>query len=92
MTAESKIAIPQEVLFQEVGGEAVLLNLANGKYYGLDEVGTRMWQLLGQFGAIEPTVNALLTEYEVTEAQLRNDLQKLVEELASHQLIEIHAA
>ncbi len=91
-TLEPQITIPQDVLFQDVAGEAILLNLTTGKYYGLDEVGTRMWQLLAEHGAVEPAVRILLSEYDVAEGQLRRDLQDLIGKLASNQLIEIHAA
>ena len=43
-----RIEISEDVLFQEVGGETVLLDLASEQYFGLDAVGTRIWQLLGE--------------------------------------------
>jgi len=92
MEIEPKIKFPEDVLFHEVGGEAVILNLESGKYYGLDEVGTRMWALLSEYGAIEPVVNALLAEYEVEEEQLRSDLLKLINDLSSHGLLQFDPA
>ena len=89
LTTESRIQIQPDVLFREIGGEAVLLNLQTGKYFGLDETGTRMWQLLAERGAIEPVVTALADEYEVTEEQVRKDLLALVEKLAANQLVQI---
>lgn len=92
MEIEPKIKFPEDILFHEVGGEAVILNLESGKYYGLDEVGTRMWALLSEYGAIEPVVNALLAEYEVEEEQLRSDLLKLINDLSSHGLLQFDPA
>ncbi len=89
LTSESRIRIEKDVLFREIGGEAVILNLQTGKYFGLDEVGTRMWQLLAERGAVEPVVQALVAEYAVTEAQLRQDLLALIEKLAANQLVQI---
>jgi hypothetical protein len=89
-TLESRISVGENVLFRELAGEAVLLNLATGKYYGLDEVGTRMWSLLTQHGRVEPAYQALLDEYDVTEDQLRQDLLRLVDDLAAHQLLQVH--
>ena len=88
-TIESTIQIPQDVLFHDLSGEAVLLNLATGKYFGLDEVGSRMWELLSQHGSIQPAFLTLLEEFEVDEEQLRTDLITLVDELASHGLLTI---
>jgi len=89
-TLETKINIPKDVLFREIAGEAVILNLQTGKYFGLDQVGTRMWQLLAQYNRIEPALNDLTSEYDVTKDQLQHDLLALVDKLASQQLIEIN--
>ena len=67
-----------EVLFQELDGETVLLNLRDERYYGLDDVGTRVWQLLGEHGDIERIVSTMLGEYDVEEATLRQDVEKLI--------------
>lgn len=91
-TLESRISIPKEVLFREIAGEAVLLNLETGKYFGLDQVGTRMWQLLAQHNQIEPALDDLVREYDTTKDQLQRDLLDLVDKLVSHQLIEIDGA
>ncbi len=91
-TLESKIAVPEAVLFQELDGEAILLHQGTGKYYGLDKVGTRMWLALTRHGAIAPALRDLLAEYDVTETQLQHDLLAWVEELAAHGLMEVHEA
>ena len=88
-TLESRISVPEGVLFRDVEGEAVLLNTETGKYYGLDEVGTRMWTLLAEHGQVGPACRALLDEYEVAEEQLERDLFDLVDELAVHGLLEV---
>ncbi len=88
-TLETRISVNKDVLFNDVGGEAVLLNLETGQYYGLDEVGTRMWSLLAGCGQIEPAYRTLLDEYEVTAERLRRDLLGLVDELASHGLLQV---
>lgn len=88
-TLESKISIPKEVLFREIDGEAVILNLQTGKYFGLDQVGTRMWQLLAEHNQIEPALNVLADEYDVTRDQLQHDLLDLVDKLTAQQLMEI---
>jgi hypothetical protein len=91
-TLHSKIHVGQDVLFRDLDGEAVVLNLKTGKYYGLDEVGTRMWALLAQHGQVEPVYQALLAEYDVAGERLQLDLLGFVDELASHGLVQIAEA
>ena len=88
-TLKAKISIPKDVLFHELAGEAVLLNLATGKYYGLDEVGTRMWMLLSEHGRLEPVYQELLSEYDVEAQRLQDDLFRLIDSLAEQGLVEI---
>ena len=89
-TLSTRVSIPEEVLFRELDDEAVILELASGRYYGLDEVGTRMWQLLRQHGCLRPVHQALLEEYQVAEDQLRRDLLEFVDDLAARKLLELH--
>lgn len=88
----AKIAIPDSVLMQELDGEAVLLNLDTGKYFGLDEVGTRIWQLLQSSASIQVAFDQLQAEYEVDPGQLRTDLEGLIAELITEKLIEVETA
>ena len=88
-TTDSTIQIPQDVLFHELAGEAVLLNLETGKYFGLDETGTRMWLLLSEHGRIEPVIKALLEEFDVAEEKLRHDLLDLIDRLAANGLLKL---
>ncbi len=87
---ERRVQIPPDVMMREVGSEAVILNLETEVYYGLDEVGTRMWVLLTSEPNIQVAYDRLLDEYEVDGETLRVDLNRLVEELAAHGLITLN--
>ena len=84
-----KLKISPEVHSQEVGGETVLLDLQSESYFGLDEVGTRIWQLLQQNGDLQSIFETILDEYDVEEEQLRRDLEELVEKLLEAGLVSI---
>ena len=88
-TLASKVTIPEQVTYNEVGGEIVLLNLESGKYYGLDEIGARMFTLLHEQGQLETVYAVLLEEYKVNAERLKNDLIKLVDELARNDLVKV---
>ena len=86
-TLKASVSVPEDVVFQELEGEAVLLNLGTGKYYGLDAVGTRMWHTLTEYGRVEPGYQALLERYDVPQEQLRQDLLALLDTLAGYGLL-----
>jgi len=86
------VSIPGDVLIREVGGEAVLLNLNSETYFGLDEVGTRMWQALTSASSIQHAYEQLLAEYDVDPDTLRSDLITLITDLVGHGLLELHEA
>ena len=78
-----RLTIANDVIFRELDGETVLLNLDNESYFGLDEIGTRMWRLLTEGASIQQAYDRLLDEYEVEPEQLQSDLLDLI-----HQLID----
>ncbi|HEX4965329.1 MAG TPA: PqqD family protein [Thermoanaerobaculia bacterium] len=84
-----RVAMPETVLFRDLDGEAVLLATDSGKYFGLNEVGTRMWSLLRLHGDVEAVCRALLAEYDVPETRLREDLGRFVAMLADRGLVKI---
>jgi hypothetical protein len=88
-SSETRFSVPSDVLVQELQGESVLLNLKSGRYFGLDEIGTRMWQVLTTAGSVESAHKTLVNEYDVEPERLRRDLEQLVEKLAGHGLLDI---
>ena len=76
-----------QALVQEIGGESVLLDLRSEQYFGLNEVGTRIWSLLGQHGDADRVFEALIGEYDAAPEQIAKDLQDLVERLLQAGLI-----
>jgi hypothetical protein len=82
-----QITLSPQVTFQELDKEAILLDLNGEAYYGLDEVGMRLWQLLAENGDFDAAVAQLLTEYEVEEELLRRELRELLEDMAQSDLV-----
>lgn len=83
-----RLRIADEVIFRVLGDEAVILNLATSKYFGLNSVGTRLWQLIAEHGSVERVIEASLAEYEVEERQLRHDLADLIQRLMQRGLVQ----
>lgn len=76
-----------DALFRELRGGAVALNLQTGQYYSLNEVGTRMWELLQEEGSEDAAVSAIVEEYDVDPEQAAQDLNRLLQELQESGLI-----
>ncbi len=85
----SSVSIPDGILFRELQGEGVILNLNTGVYFGLDPVGTRIWQLLQDARPLQQVLDALLQEYDVPEARCREDLLTLLAQMRDKGLIEV---
>jgi hypothetical protein len=81
-------ASPPNVVFQLLDDESVLLHLQTERYYVLNDVATRMWQLLTESGSYTNTLAGLLAEFDSDEATLRRDLDDLIARLTELQLIE----
>ena len=88
-TLTSRVKVNDDVLFQELQGEAVLLNLKSGVYFGLDPVGTRIWQLFAEHQVLGDVAKAVVAEYDVTEDKCSEDLLKLVDDLAKQELVSV---
>ena len=84
-----KITISKDVLAQELDGETVLLDLASESFFGLDQVSTRVWQLLRDGAGRAEIIDRLLEEYEVDRDVLERDIEDLLERLAEAGLIEL---
>jgi hypothetical protein len=76
-----------DVLLQDLEGEAVLLNLRNGQYYGLDENSYHMYKTLTSSRSVQAAYEALLQEYEIEPGQLQSDLDKFLTHLLENGLL-----
>ena len=85
----SVVVAAKDQVSSDLGEEVVILNLKNGVYYGLDEVGARIWGLIQEPKAVEEIRDVLLDEYEVEVERCERDLLALLEELVADGLVEV---
>ena len=83
--------ISSEVLSQEVNGETVLLDLDGESYFGLNEVGSRIWQLLKSEHTVSEMLRILSDEYDVDQVQLENDIESLLADLGKAKLVSLRS-
>lgn len=82
------VASPRQVS-TEVDGESVILNLDQSVYYGLDEVGARVWELISEPRTLNEVRDQIVEIYEVDPARCESDLRTLLSDLADAGLIEV---
>lgn len=91
LSANTRIILSSEQLSCDLAGEAAIVNLKNGVYYGLDPVGARVWNLLRAPVTFAQLLDALLSVYAVERLTLESDIRKFVHQLAEEGLVEISA-
>ena len=78
---DSKVAPSADIMLRKVGDESIVLDLKTERYLGLDDVATRIWEVVTTAGSIQSAYDALLTEFDVDPERLREDLDEFVQEL-----------
>lgn len=82
LSLDSSVEISDDAIFREMDGESVILNLESGTYFGLDPIGTRMWQLLEQDGSLRAVFDRIRQEFDVEPGVLEADLLRMVRQFA----------
>ena len=88
---DSSLSVPEHVLTRRAVGETVLLNLDNEQYYGLADVGSRLWQLIETGTTLGQATAMLLDEYNVQREVLHADLATVIADLNVNGLVLIDA-
>jgi len=86
---EHAVRIADDVVFRELDGEAIILNLESGVYFGLDTVGTRIWQLCQERVYLGTVWEMMCAEFDAPPDAMRADLLALIDELTSKGLLAI---
>ena len=86
---QATVVAAGDVLASEFDEELIILNLRDGVYYGLEDVGVRIWQLLQRPISVVALRDALVTEFEVDPARCEQDVLTLLADLAGKGLVEI---
>lgn len=89
VSENSIIVITKEQISSELAGEAVILNLKSGVYYGLNPVGASIWSLIQKPTSVKEIRKAILEEYNVDFEQCDRDVKALLEQLQAEGMIEV---
>jgi len=86
---QSVVVATKDQVSCDLAGEAAILNIKSGVYYGLDPVGARIWNLMQEPRAVAEIQNAITSEYDVEPERCARDLVDLLEKLLAEGLIEV---
>jgi hypothetical protein len=92
LTNDSIVLVSKDQMAAEVAGETVILGLTSGRYYGLDPVGARIWQLLQSPLTVAEVCRAIVAEYDVEPDRCQADLLMLLQKLLDAGLVEVRTA
>jgi Coenzyme PQQ synthesis protein D (PqqD) len=92
MDASTRLVASRDQVSVELDGEAVILGLHDGIYYGLDPVGARVWELLAQPRTVAELRDAVVAEWEVDAPTAEADLLRLLADLAARGLVDVRPA
>ena len=89
MNLNQKITFADTVFAQEVDGEMVLLDMNSENYFGLDEIGTAIWQAIQEKETLQEVFELLLEQYDVEPDLLKKDLLAFVNKLVKHRIVRV---
>ena len=89
MNLNQKVTFADTVFAQEVDGEMVLLDMQSENYFGLDEVGTVIWQAMQEQRCLKDILLVLMEQYDVKEDILEKDLLTFTHALVENGLIKV---
>ncbi len=89
MLHDKRVVASMQQVAADMGGEAVILNMQSGVYFGLNNVGARVWELVQQPVSVQTVQQTILTEYDVDAERCDHDIQTLLAKLIDAGLIQV---
>jgi hypothetical protein len=91
LDARSVVVASKDQLASEIGGETVILGLSAGRYYGVDSVGGRIWQLVQEPASVAELQQRIVAEYEVEPERCEADLLRILQQMIDAGLVEVRS-
>ena len=86
---QSRLMRNPEILASEIDDEMVMMDEAQGLYFGLNPMARKVWELLGSPVTYESLLNSLLESYEVESQQCKTDVEPFLLDMIEHRLIQV---
>lgn len=89
VSEQSRVQVKDDFTVADLGGETVALDLNTGSYYGLNEVGTHVLDLIKQPTTVQHILDELERQYEVDPHQLKSDVLHFLQQMEDQQLLRV---
>jgi len=86
VSLSTKLRVADDVVFRSLDGEAVILSIETGLFFGLTPVATRIWELVDGERALDQILATLIAEYDAPASDLERDLKELASQLVARRL------
>lgn len=90
LSLSSVVERNHEIEVSDLDGEKVMMDLDKGTYFMLNEVGSAIWELIGQKISVAQVVESLRTEYDVEASECEEAVTEYLHNLHHGNLIVIH--
>ena len=89
ITIESQISQIKDIIASDIDDEKVMMSVEKGQYYGLDPVGSRVWELIEEPIKVSAVIDALLLKYDVEREVCERDVLAFLEDLYKDGILEV---
>lgn len=89
LATSSVVVATKDQVSSDLAGEAIVLSLRTAMYYGLDQVGARIWELVREPARVADIRDVIAREYDVELERCERDVLDLLRQLATEGLIEV---
>ncbi len=89
ITTDTVISQIEEIVDSDIDGETVMMSIENGEYYGLDDIGSRIWELIEHPVKVSDLIDTLLERFDVDRETCEIDVLKFLNELNEDRILEV---
>ena len=80
----------QDLIANEIEGELVMMNLKSGKYFGLNLISTRIWELIEKPVSLQQLVSLMSDEYKVTQEKCEEEVSEFILQLKDLKMVKVY--
>ena len=89
ISTESIVNQIEDIIASDIDDEVVMMSVEKGQYYGLDSIGSRVWELIGKPIKVSELIDALLLKYDVDRETCERDVLAFLEKLHADGILKV---